>query len=253
MNGLSGTFVKHGCYLVIRYEYHIDDGELRKVIIADGAVVTVEGAKSVSLLRPVQFGLPLTKAQNGFASRILSLADRLRHMARTRGQIIPLSIVGPTSLTSPSPTDNQNKLNLLVNGSNTFWPVKSVNGSNTNLVGLDKLLSSVLGSKASENGSFKLLKADISAQTFVKIGFQVEKLGGNGPELQGYPKWRTKPTTTRMHFEVLAKVDGDKILPEQVVQVEPLAMKDTMAPNVITGNITSSKAFTMSPPKPFTL
>ncbi|KAI3804991.1 hypothetical protein L1987_26943 [Smallanthus sonchifolius] len=235
--------------------HHVDDGELRKVIIADGAVVTVKGAKSVSLLRPIELDLPLTKGQNGFASRMLSLADRLRHAALTRDQLLSLRIVGPTSLTSPNSSSSANKRNLnwLVNGPNTFWPVKSVNGSNTHLIGLEKILSSVLGPKASEDGSFRLLKADISAQTFVKIGFQVEKVVGNGPEWAGYPKWRTKPEIIRMDFEVLAKVDGDKIVPERVIQVEPVRVKDTMATNVITGNVTSSKAYNMGPPKPFTL
>ncbi|KAK1431230.1 hypothetical protein QVD17_14538 [Tagetes erecta] len=232
-----------------------DGSELRKVIIADEAVVTVTGAKSISLLRPIELSLPLTKAQNGFASRILSLADRLRHAARTKGQLPSLCIVSPTSLTSPTPSasNDKRKLNWLVNGPNTFWPVKSLNGSNTNLIGLEKLLSSVLGPKASKDGSFKLLKVDVSAHTFVKMGFQVEKLTGNGPEWLGYPKWRTKPAVMRRHFEVLAKVEGDKIVPERVVQVVPVRVKDTMASSVITGNISSSNAYSMQPPRPFTL
>ncbi|XP_076907970.1 protein TUNICAMYCIN INDUCED 1-like [Bidens hawaiensis] len=241
--------------LKLSVPHHIDGVAVRKVIIAEGAVVTVKGAKSVSLLTPIKVELPLTKPQDGFASRMLNLADHLRHAARTQGHPLSLSIVGPTSLTSPTPSPSADKpeLNLLVNGSNTFWPIKSLNGSNKHLIGFDKLLSSIFGPKANEDGSFKLLKADVSAQTFVKIGFQVERSLGNGPELAGYPKWRTKPTITRKYFEVLAKVDGDKFVPEQVIQVEPVRLKDTMAPNVITGNVTSSKAFTMTPPKLFTL
>lgn len=130
----------------------------------------------------------------------------------------------------------------------------SLNGSNPHLIGLEKLLS-VLGSKAKEEGFFRLLRAHVSAQTFMKIGFTVEKLSGNGSEWAGYPKWRTKPEIMRMHFEVLAKVDGDKIVPERVIQVDPVMVKDTVATNLITGNITSSSSMTsvMTPPKPFTL
>lgn len=230
--------------LKLSLPHHGNDGDLRKVILADGAVVTVKGAKSVNLLRPVEFDLPLNKTQNRFASGILTLADHLQHAARTREQLVSLCIVGPTSLTSPKPS---------INRSNTLWPVVSVNGSNTHLTGFEKLLSSILGSKASEEGSFRILRADVSAHTFLKIGFQVEKLTGNGPEWLGYPKWRTKPEIIRMHFEVLARLDGDKIVPERVIQVDPAKVKDTMAPNVITGNISSTMAFTMTPPKPFTL
>ena len=137
----------------------------------------------------------------------------------------------------------------------TMWPLPSINGSNANLVGFETLLSSVLGPKANKKGSFKLLKADVSAQTFVKIGFRIEKKlkEGDGFDLEGFPEWRTKPETVRMHFEVLAKVDGEKVIPERVVQVNPF-VEDTVAPNVLTGNITMSTTPVVHPPSnPFTL
>nr|GEW60394.1 DNA-directed RNA polymerase subunit beta [Tanacetum cinerariifolium] len=262
--------------------HDVDAGELRKVILADGAVVTVKGARSVSLRHPIELPLPLNNTKTGFASGLLTLAKRLRHASRAQTQLLSLRIVGPTSLASPTPSSpsSKNKLKLkrlapgLVELSSvsktnsktalstidlqgeaptlltpdhftTFWPVTSVNGSHSNLLGLEKLLGSVLGSKASKEGSFKLLKADISAHTFVKIGFGVErKLTGNLSELQGQlPEWRTKPETMKMHFEVLAKVDGNKFVPERVVQVNPVPVEHTIAPSVATGNTTMSKPF----------
>lgn len=273
--------------------HDVDAGELRKVILADGAVVTVKGARSVSLRHPIELPLPLNNTKTGFASGLLTLAERLRHASRAQTQLLSLRIVGPTSLTSPTPSSpsSKNKLKLkrlapgLVELSSvsktnsktalstidlqgeaptlltpdhftTFWPVTSVNGSHSNLLGLEKLLGSVLGSKASKEGSFKLLKADISAHTFVKIGFGVErKLTGNLSELQGQlPEWRTKPETMKMHFEVLAKVDGNKFVPERVVQVNPVPVEHTIAPSVATGNTTMSKVPVVYPPvSPFTL
>ncbi|KAJ9552162.1 hypothetical protein OSB04_016207 [Centaurea solstitialis] len=274
---------------------HVDAGELRKVILADGAVVTVKGAKSVSLLRPIELDLPFnTTTQNRFASSILTLADRLHHASRARTQLLSLRIAGPTSLTSPKSSPSSNKLHLkrlapgLVelssaltsnstnaissidlrgelkcpavhthgHGHDRLWPLVSLNGSNPQLIGLERLLSSVLGSKAKEDGFFRLLRADVSAQTFIKIGFTVEKSSGNGPEWAGYPKWRTKPEITRMHFEVLAKINGEKIVPVRIMQVDPVRVKDTMATNLIIGNITSSSSSmisTMTSPKLFTL
>ncbi|GJR25087.1 hypothetical protein Tco_0973614 [Tanacetum coccineum] len=230
-------------------KHAVDDGNLRKVILADGAVVNVKGAKSVSLLRPINLDLPMTKTKNKFATGFLTLADRLKHASRTHSQLVSLSIVGPTSVTSPKPSVNKLKLNHVT----SFWPIVSINGSNTNLISFEKLLASILGPKASEEGSFRVLRAEISAQTFVKIGFTVEKLTGDVHEWAGYPVWRTKPEVLRMYFEVLARLDGDKIVPERVVQVDPVRVKDSMAPNLITGNISSSRAFSMRQPKLFTL
>lgn len=277
--------------------HDVDAGELKKVILADGAVVTVKGARSVSLRHPIDFPLPLNRTHNGFAAGLLHLAEHLRHTSLTQdAQLLSLRIVGPTSLTSPTSTSpfSKNKLKLklkrlapgLVELSlpskaksieamsaidlqgeattlltpdqfTTLWPLTSINGSNSNLLGFEALLSSVLGSKANEEGSFKLLKADVSARTFVKTAFGVEKKlkeGDKGFGLEGFPEWRTKPETMRMHFEVLAKVEGDKVVPERVMQVNPVVVEDTVAPNVLLGNMTmSTTPIVHLPPDPFTL
>lgn len=263
---------------------------MKKVILADGAVVTVKGARSVSLRHPLDLPLPLNRTQNGFASGLLALAERLRQASRTEGApLLSLRIVGATSLSSPtsSSPSSTNRLRLkrlapgLVELSSpskalstvslqeaesatlltpshftTMWPLPSINGSNSNLLGFEKLLSSVLGPKANKKGSFRLLKADVLAQTFVKIGFGVEKKlkEGDGIDLAAYPEWRTKPETVRMHFEVLAKVDGEKVVPERIMQVNPVIVEDTVAANLIAGNVTmSTTPIIQPPPDPFAL
>ncbi|KAL3350388.1 hypothetical protein AABB24_023056 [Solanum stoloniferum] len=278
----------------ISLPHDVDAGELRKVILADGAVVTVKGARSVSLRHPIELPLPFNRTINGFASGMLALAEYLRQASLAQeGPLLSLRIVGPTSLTSPTspsaPSANKLKLKRLAPGLvelssvsklkamdaistidlqgettalltpnqfTTLWPVTSINGSNSNLLGFEALLSNILGPKAGKKGSFKLLKADVSAQTFVKIGFGVEKKlkEGDGFNLEGYPEWRTKPETVRMHFEVLAKVDGDKVVPEKIVQVDPITIEDTVAPSVQLGNVSMSKTpIVHQPPNPFTL
>ncbi|PIN17673.1 hypothetical protein CDL12_09671 [Handroanthus impetiginosus] len=278
----------------ISLPHDVDAGVLKKVILADGAVVTVKGARSVSLRHPVKLPLPLNRTNNGFASGLLTLAERLRSAARSQnGPLLSLRIVGPTSLTSPTTStpssNNRLKLKRLAPGLvelssaskrktietdtlsssidvqgeatallasdrfTTLWPIASIDGSNSNLLGFEALLSSVLGPKAHKKGSFKLLKADASAQTFVKIGFGVEKKIREG-DIESFPEWRTKPQTMRMHFEVLAKVDGNKVVPERIAQVDPVIAEDTVAPNVLTGNVTMSKIpIVYHPPSPFTL
>ncbi|KAH0923021.1 hypothetical protein HID58_023039 [Brassica napus] len=272
--------------------YDVDAGVLKKVILGDGAVVTVKGARSVSLRHPIDLPLPLNQSSSEFASGLLSLAEQLRRGASSTDQETPLlslRIVGPTSLASTSQSpESKLKLKRLAPGLvelssmskdkgsssssvttidgvtttvltprefTTMWPITSINGSNANLLGFEKLLTSVLGPKAQEEGSFKVLKANVAAQTFMKIGFGVERKLREG-DLEGlnFPEWRTKPKTMRMHFEVLAKVDGDKVVPENVMRVDPIPLEDTVAQNVITGNVTMSKLpIVQPPPSPFTL
>ncbi|KAK8513068.1 hypothetical protein V6N13_090200 [Hibiscus sabdariffa] len=290
--GPMELWIQDAKYMRISLPHDVDAGVLKKVILADGAVVTVKGARSVSLRHPIDLPLPLNRTNNGFASGLMALAEHLRHASRSQdAPILSLRIVGPTSLTVPTSTSSNNKLKLkrlapgLVELSSmsktktmdalstidlqgeastvltpkhfaTMWPLASVNGSNANLVGFERLLSSVLGPKANKKGHFKLLKADVSAQTFVKIGFGMEKKlkEGDGFNLEGFPEWRTKPEMVRMHFEVLAKVDGEKVIPERIMQVDPVAMEDTIAPNVLAGNTTmSTTPVVHPPPNPFTL
>lgn len=278
----------------ISLPHDVDAGVLKKVILADGAVVTVKGARSVSLRNPVELPLPLNRTSNSFASGLIALAERLRHRAlhNQESPLLSLRIVGPTSLTSPtsskpsinnrlklkrlapglvelssasklkpvdalSPIDLQGEATALLTPDRftTLWPVASINGSNQNLLGFEALFSSVLGSKANKKGTFKLLKADVSAQTFVKIGFGLEKkLNGDEFSFEGFPEWRTKPENVKMHFEVLAKVEGDKVVPEKVIQVNPVTVEETVAPNVLLGNASMSKIpIAHQPPNPFTL
>ncbi|KAI3958791.1 hypothetical protein MKX01_023467 [Papaver californicum] len=275
--------------------YDVDAGVLKKVILADGAVVTVTGARSVSLRHPLDLPLPLNRTNANFASGLLTLADHLCHASRSQNSaLLSLRVVGPTSLTSPSSSsssssfDNRLKLKRLAPGLvelsspsktkeinaistiydkdgvtllgpnrfTTMWPLASTDGSNSNLRGFETLLTSVLGEKANKKGSFKLLKADVSAQTYVKMEFGVEKelKEGDGFNLEGFPEWKTKPESVKMHFEVLAKVEGQKMVAEKLVQVNSLPVEESLAPNLIMGNSTMSRTSTVLPPHdPFTL
>ncbi|CAJ1961416.1 unnamed protein product [Sphenostylis stenocarpa] len=270
--------------------HDVDAGVLKKVILAEGAAVTVKGARSVSLRQPLDFPLPLNRTENGFANGLLTLAQHIRHASRTQASsIMSLRIVGPTSIAAaPSDTTTSTSLKLkrlapgLVELSSplrtkdiesfssvdlegeaptilspsqfsTLWPLSSLNGSNANLLGFEKLLHSVLGDKANKKGSFRLVKAVVSAQTYVKIGFKAEKKVKEG-ELEGYPAWRTKPETVTTQFEVLAKVDGEEVVPEKVIPVKPVVKLDNVAPNLLTGNVSMSKTQDVHPPpNPFFL
>lgn len=281
--GPMELWIQDAADLRLSLPHDVDAGVLKKVVLAEGAVVTVKGARSVSLRHPLDLPLPLNRTEGrGFASGLLTLAEHLRlssisqqHNPNPNARpLLSLRIVGPTSLTSSDPTSSGNQLKLkrlapgLVELSSraqphvetnlplltpetftTLWPLASVNGSNSNLRGFEELLSSVLGEKAKKEGSFRLLKAEASAQTFMKIGFGVEKgLKEGDVDWSGLPVWRTKPENLKMHFEVLAKVEGEKLVPEKVSQVMPFEVEDNIAPNVPIGNVSMSEVPLLQPP-----
>lgn len=265
---------------------------VKKVILADGAIVTVTGARSVSLGHPVELPLPLK-----FSSSILNILKYLKDILSSQegqnilkylqdtvssqeGPLLSLRTVGPTSLTSLPPPSNRLKLKRLAAGlvelscaskktttveadaiSDTDHKREATGllapnqfGSVRSAVSVNASNSKFLGPKANKLGSLKLLKMDVSAQTLVKMNFGVRKKLKEGDPEWDIPEWRTKPEYKRIYYEVLAKVDGEKLVPLRVVEVEPVIIVDSYAPNVLLGNIPMSKMpITHLPPSPFTL
>ncbi|ERN14195.1 hypothetical protein AMTR_s00033p00077840 [Amborella trichopoda] len=292
--GPMELWIQDGKDMRLSLPHDVEAGVLKKVNLADGAVVTVQGARAVSLRQPLQFPLPLSRSttHKGQASALLSLANLLKEASQTKDQpLVSLRIVGPTSLTSPSSLHphTQSKLRvkklapgaielisrpqesnypLVESGASLgslssqdkissykeMWPLTSVNGSDPKLKGFEHLLFGVLGEKAREEGSFKLLEAKASAETFVKVGLKMEKALGEGEEIGFLPEWRTKPSSLKLEFEVLARLEGESIVPERVTPVQPVLLEDTVASWVRIGNVSMSKLPIIHPPSsPFTL
>lgn len=270
-------------------QHDVDAGTLKKVLLSDGAVVTVKGARSVSLRHPLELPLPFNSShptnagRASIASGLLAIAESLRRASRlnTEHPLLSLRIVGPTSLSSSpsSPNSNNNKLKLkrlapgLVELSSraitpstsdpqpvpatsddiittTLWPLTSINGSNANLRGFEELLASVLGKKGSEEGSFKLLKAEVSAQTYVKMGFAVEKQLLEGEvDWSKIPEWKTRIDKVTAHFEVIARVeDGGRVVPERIAEVKPFQAVESVMESMQTGNMSMSQVQMVNPP-----
>nr|CAD1828233.1 unnamed protein product [Ananas comosus var. bracteatus] len=251
--GPMELWIQDGDDVRLSLPHDVEAGTLNRVMLSDGAVVTVKGARSVSLRDPLDLPLPLNRSHKGrpLASGLLTLARALRQTARSNQKpLLSLRIVGPTSLTStPSPApDDKLKLKLKrlapglvelssrtapetltldddveLSHASTLWPLTALNGSNPNLRGFEELLSSVLGKKGDEEGSFRLVKAQVSAQTYVKMGFAVEQeLLDAQADWSGLPEWKTKPKKGKAHFEVLARVEeGGKVIPEKIAVVRP--------------------------------
>ncbi|RWW19260.1 hypothetical protein GW17_00016691 [Ensete ventricosum] len=259
-------------------QHDVEAGALKKVILSDGAVVTVKGARSVSLTRPLELPLPFPlnrTHQSGHqdASGLLATAEAVRRAAGSKGQpLLSLRIVGPTSLTSSPSTSPHDKLKLrrlapgLVELSSrsiptiavqkpTLWPLTSLNGSDSNLQGFEELLASVLGPKRKEEGSFQLLRAEVSARNYMKTGFTlVENISDDEVDWSGFPEWMTRPEKAMTQLEVLARMEENgEVIPERIAVVKPVQVADSELESVGTGNSTMSRASMVHPPSYFTL
>nr|BAJ96278.1 predicted protein [Hordeum vulgare subsp. vulgare] len=271
--GPMELWIQDGDDVRLALPHDVEAGTLKKVVLADGAVVTVKGARAVSLRLPLELPLPLNRTTyKGRLSSLLSIARALRGAARSNQKpLMSLRIEGPTSLSStPSMSPNDKlKLKRLAPGqvelssraipavtddedespSPGLWPFLSLNASDGSLQGLEELLAKVLGKKAGEEGTFKLVNARASAQTYVKMGFTVEKQIADG-EVNWFdlPEWKTKPKKLRAHYEVLARVERGQAIPERIAQVQPFQVDEAMSESMLTGNVSRSKMEVVNPP-----
>uniref|UniRef100_A0A0A9CSG5 Tunicamycin induced 1 n=1 Tax=Arundo donax TaxID=35708 RepID=A0A0A9CSG5_ARUDO len=274
--GPMELWIQDGDDVRLALPHDVDAGTLKKVVLSDGAVVTVKGARAVSLRLPLELPLPLNRTTyKGRLSSLLSIAQALRGAARSNQKpLLSLRIEGPTSLSStPSMSPNDKlKLKRLAPGQvelssraipavsdneeephnthNTgLWPLLSLNGSDGSLQGFEELLASVLGKKAGKKGTFKLLKARASAQTYIKMAFAAEKKIAEGEvNWSNFPEWKTKPKKLIAHYEVLARVEGGQAIPERIAQVQPFQVHEATSESVLTGNVTRSKMEIVHPP-----
>ncbi|KAG1366699.1 hypothetical protein COCNU_13G004890 [Cocos nucifera] len=211
--GPMELWIQDGDDMRLSLPHDVEAGKVKKVLLSDGAVVTVKGARSVSLRHPLDLPLPLNRTHpknRPMATGLLTIAEALRNAAHSNEKpLLSLHIVGPTSLTSSPSMSPNDKLKLKrlapglvelssrsvpedvqVSQNPTLWPLTSLNGSDLNLRGFEELLASVLGKKGQEEGSFRLVRAEVAARTYVKMGFAVERsLLDQEVDWSGFPEW----------------------------------------------------------------
>jgi len=100
-----------------------------------------------------------------------------------------------------------------------------------------------------------LIKARAAAATFVKVQFELErKLGSDMFSSDTWPEWRTKPSFERLQFELIAKLEGDKLLPLNLQQLDTVKPVETYSMRSLAGNVSMSKVpIVYVPSSPMTL
>jgi hypothetical protein len=274
------------CWFSGGVQHDVDAGKLKKVVLADGAVVTVRGAREVSLSRPLQLPLPLAQSPEGkgLATSLIALASRLRSASLGHGTpLLSLRIVGPTSLTaaaapteaseperarlkvkrlgsgaveltSPGPSGALVSLSDSMGEDTWMWPLPLLNMSK--LQALEQALIKTLGPSVYKKGSFQLLKAKVSAASFVQMQFELEKkvTEESLSSDEFWPDWATKPSVERLEFELLTKVEGDRLIPIRAQHLEPVLPTIAISPAAnIDANITMKSPAFLPPPGAMTL
>ncbi|RZC67156.1 hypothetical protein C5167_010850 [Papaver somniferum] len=262
------------------FELHVEDGDdqlslllplntthtgLNRVLVGEGITVKVKGAREISLFHASDFGLAV---------------NRSSEVKEGRGQFWPLR----PSLCMPLPPIRISGSAILVayRTRNSDAHVETASLSKdmielipekcytrhlqkkgacpfdsltSRLASLERLMKGLLGDRIKQKGLSSVLKAKISASTVIRFRLELEKdVKYSDTSRHTLAEWRTKPKVERLSFEVVARVDAEKLKPMVVKRLRPFIAAESAAWSILMSNISFTKfPSVLVPPEALTL
>eukprot|EP00252_Welwitschia_mirabilis_P009490 TRINITY_DN22119_c0_g1_i1.p1 TRINITY_DN22119_c0_g1~~TRINITY_DN22119_c0_g1_i1.p1 ORF type:complete len:377 (-),score=49.20 TRINITY_DN22119_c0_g1_i1:144-1136(-) len=245
-------------------------GGLRHLLLSEGIKITVEGAREVSLAHPIDFASLV--GMNMSSSGLQGL------MPSEIRQTVTLRIIGPSLIAVANLVETQDHVEAILFAPNALelckkrlpelssvlfplnsgqkkWPLPTLYGSDMQMLLLERLLIRIVGQKAFNEGSFRIIKAVVTASTYVQINLKLErKLNNNNFDSDGWPSWKTRPAVQRLHFKVIAKVESKKLKPILIKKLKSVVTVETRSWSDFMSNVTfSSLPSPLIPSGPLTL
>jgi len=107
---------------------------------------------------------------------------------------------------------------------------------------LERVLGGLMGDRMHQYGFLGFVKAKIKAVMVIRLQIQLERnVTGNETHLVKREQWRTRPTVERVWFQVVARVDAERLTPLIVNKVRPFSGADTVAWCSLLSNISFTK------------
>ncbi|CAJ1972634.1 unnamed protein product [Sphenostylis stenocarpa] len=205
---------------------------LKQILVGEGITVEVKGAQEISLFNSYDLDLQM----NGSAMCNGGKSHRWPFLHSTCMALIPIRISGSASLVAyraRNPTAHI-ATTLISDDAIELLPEKCFYGHmfrkracpidslSLKLSILEKVLRSLLGRKILQGQLFGLLKANIKASAVVKFPLELERDIRNNVTLsRTIPDWRTRPSFERFWFEILARVEENRLKPLSIKKLKP--------------------------------
>lgn len=237
---------------------------LKRIIVDEGITVEVRGAREISFM----YRTDLDMQMNGSAVCSKGKSEFCPFLQSTCVPLIPIRVVGSASLIAYGARNPSARIGTALISEDTveLLPEKCYHGHvfrkrtcpvvslSLRLSLLEKVLRSLLGHKILQDHLSGLLKANIKASAAVKFPLELERDIGNNITLSTVPDWRTRPSVERVWFEILARVEEDRLKPLLIKKVKPFIESDSVS----WANLMSNMSYTklrpiLLPPEALTL
>ncbi|KAJ7966665.1 putative Signal peptidase I [Quillaja saponaria] len=127
-------------------------------------------------------------------------------------------------------------------------------GKNLKFTDLYWDLGHITRDRIRQNRLFGFIKANIKASATIRIQLQLERDIRSNTTLKGLAEWRTRPSIQRALFEILARVEAERLKPLLIKKLKPFIQSDSVSLSNLMSNMSFTKLQSvLVPPEPLTL
>lgn len=238
---------------------------LKHILVGEGITLEVKRAQEVSLFHSSDLDLQI----NGSTVFRKGKSDFWPFMQSMCMPLIPIRILGSASVVAYRDRNPDVYIETTYISGDTIelLPEKCYNGHmyrkqacpinsfSLRLSMLEKVLRSLLGRRILQNQLFGFVKANVKASSTVRFFMELERVVRSNVTLNGsLPEWRTRPRVEREWFQILARVDGDRLEPDMIKKVKPFIESDSVSWGKLMSNVSFTKLRSvLVPPEALTL
>ncbi|CAL5383659.1 unnamed protein product [Camellia sinensis] len=238
---------------------------LKRILVGEGITVEVRNAQEVSLFQALELGLQANKSVT--INRERSKYWPFQHSICK--PLLPVHISGSVTVAAYKSQNPNSYIETAFPSKDTIelLPEKCyirniykkrrcpIDSLSLRIAVVEKILRRYLGNKIQKNRHFGFLKANIKASTVVRFKMELERDIRSNDTLWGtLAEWRTRPTVERVWFEVVARIEGERLKPLVIKKLRPFIEVDSSAWSNLMSNISFTKfPSVLVPPKALTL
>ncbi|KAL8141149.1 hypothetical protein V2J09_007170 [Rumex salicifolius] len=214
---------------------------LKRILVGEGITLQIIGAQEISLPYGSCSGLH-NKSSGGYEGRIeFSPFEDLFCTP-----LLPVHISGPASFIEYRMVNSGSSVEANLLSEETVelnlkkcypksiprelhCPIESLSST---IATTEKLLGRLLGESIHISGEqfSRSIKANVKASTMVTFHLKLERDVRDNDAVWGKAaEWRTKPNLEHVWFDVMARLDGDRLNPLEIKNVKPFKAVDTTA------------------------
>ncbi|KAK4795897.1 hypothetical protein SAY86_028223 [Trapa natans] len=252
--------------LMLSLPFNATHTGLRRIFIGEGITVEVDGAQEVFLFYEPE----LQSSENR------TVTDKPKSISSPYLEtfcmpLLPIHIIGPAYLIAYRTRNPRARIETrsLGKGALELLPEKCydhnlhrkhscpISSLNPRITTMEQVLRSLMGDGAARNGlPSGFVKAKIKASAYLRFQMQLERnsTATNGTQEVRLDRWKTRPAVEWVWFDVLAKLEGERIKPAMVKKVERFIAVDMVDLSSFLSNVSFTKLTpVLVPPEPLTL